>query len=110
MSFATQFIHDDVARMYYEKDDANNVLLERPYTDEENQHVDAEQNRSVLRQQGLTALVTNMQDIARNDIALAVANPTQAQITAQVKELTRQSTYHAQQLNALIRLVLNKLD
>lgn len=110
MEFATQFIRDDQARIYYEKDANDNILFQRPYTDEENAHVNSERNRETLVQQAIAAMATNLEDIDRNTAALAVATPTNAQVVAQLKEVTRQSSFHAKQLNALMRLVLGKLD
>jgi hypothetical protein len=53
-------------------------------------------NESTIRQQAASAL-------AGNRTFLAIASPTGAQVTAQVKALTRQS-------NGVIRLVLGQLD
>lgn len=58
--------------------------------------IDEAGNRTTLEQQAATAL-------ANNKSFLAIATPTTAQITAQVKALTRQN-------NALIRLTLGRLD
>lgn len=58
--------------------------------------VDERANRTTIEQQAATAL-------ANNKSFLAIASPTTAQITAQVKALTRQN-------NALIRLALGRLD
>lgn len=58
--------------------------------------VDEQANATTLRERADTAM-------ANNRTYLAVASPTTAQNTAQIKALTRQNT-------ALIRLVLNKLD
>jgi hypothetical protein len=67
-------------------------------------------NRQVIEQQAVSALMANKNDITANDTFLAIAAPTNAQTLAQVKELTRQSSRQAKELNGLIRLVLNRLD
>ena len=71
---------------------------------------DSERNDETLRARADSALTANTNDIAANDLFLAIASPTNAQNAAQVKELTRQSTRQARELNALIRLVLGRLD
>lgn len=55
-----------------------------------------EANRATLEQSGLQALETNRAYIAK-------APPSQSELAAQVKELSRQN-------NGIIRLLLNKLD
>lgn len=101
---------DDASRTYRGFDRANELVEERPYTAEENADADRDANKATLTQQALAALSANLNDVATNDAALLVANPTNAQLVAQVKELTRQSTRGAKQRNALIRLLLDKLD
>lgn len=58
--------------------------------------IDEGGNRATIEQQAATAL-------ANNRTFLAIASPTNAQVVAQAKALTRQN-------NALIRLILGKLD
>lgn len=67
-------------------------------------------NRSDIETQALQAMDLNKSDIVDNNAFLTIASPTNAQLSAQVKALTRQSTRQAKELNGLIRLVLNKLD
>lgn len=95
---------NDNTRQYSEWD-ADGVLLEgmpRPYTDEENSLADInatveaqENNRQELLTKARTALTANAN-------FLALASPTNAQVLAQVKMLTREAT-------ALIKLELNDL-
>lgn len=101
---------DDDTRTYrgYDKDDE--LAEERPYTAAENTSADADANRATLSEQGLAALAANLADIATNDGALSVVSPTNALVVGQVRELTRQSSRQAKQLNTLIRLVLKQLD
>lgn len=92
---------DDETRTYTREEDG--VKTTRPYTTEENIIADREQvyvmaqrNKATIEDQAATALGTNA-------TFLAIASPTNAQIAAQVKALTRQN-------NGIIRLILNKLD
>lgn len=72
--------------------------------------IDEEGNRRTLEDQALAAMQNNRDDIATNNTYLAIASPTNAQVAAQVKALTAQSTRQARQLNGVARLVLGKLD
>lgn len=72
--------------------------------------IDEEGNRVTLEQQALAAMQNNRDDIATNNTYAAITNPTNAQVAAQVKALTAQSTRQARQLNGAIRLLLGKLD
>lgn len=67
-------------------------------------------NESTIRDRAGQAIATNTTDIATNDNFLTITNPTTAQILAQVRELTRHDSRRAKQVNALIRLVLNRFD
>jgi expansin (peptidoglycan-binding protein) len=58
--------------------------------------IDEQANRATLEQQAATALTGNRD-------FLALASPTNAQVVAQVKALTRQN-------NGVIRLILGRLD
>lgn len=101
---------DDSTHTYRGYDNDDVLVEERPYTAEEIADATANTNRKTLAEQAAAALATNRVDIETNNAALAVANPTNAQVVAQVKELTRQSTAQARQLNALIRMTLNQTD
>lgn len=70
----------------------------------------ARTNETTIRDRATNALAANAADIATNDTFLAIASPTNAQLAGQVKELTRQSTLQARELNALVRLVLRRFE
>lgn len=72
--------------------------------------IDEAGNKATLEQQALTAMQNNRDDVVVNDAYLAVANPTNAQVAAQVRALTVQSTRQARELNGIARLILGKLD
>jgi hypothetical protein len=101
---------DNITHTYRGYDAEDNLVEERPYTPEEIADSQADANAATLHLQALAALATNLEDIDWNTAALAVANPTNAQVVAQLKEVTRQSSAHAKQLNALIRLQIGQLD
>lgn len=67
-------------------------------------------NRATLDQQVTAAMQSNRDDITANDTYLAITTPTTAQVAAQVKVLTAQSTRQARQLNGIARLILGKFD
>lgn len=94
---------DDTVRVYTEFNAAGVQTLQRSYTQAEIDRATASAlsvtertNKQTLEQQATTAL-------ADNRTFLAIASPTQAQTLTQVKALTRQN-------NAIMRLILNKLD
>lgn len=94
---------DDDTHTYYEYDEQGGETSSRPYTDEENaaaaaaDAAESEQvNESTLKQQASQAWSSNKD-------YLALATPTNAQVAAQVKALTRQ-------MNGVIRLVTRRLD
>lgn len=94
---------DDTARVFTAYDTAGNVTETRPYTPLENAQADAEAtqqtantNRDSLHSKAQAALTNNA-------TYLAITAPTNAQVVAQVRALTRQ-------VNALIRLEINQLD
>lgn len=101
----------DDATATYRGYDADGILVEeRPYTDTENQSADETANRDTLRTRASDALARNLADVAANQAFLAITSPTTGQAVAQVKTLSGQSSYQARELNALIRLVLNRLE
>ena len=67
-------------------------------------------NRKALEAQALIAFDTNRAAIVRNTASVAVANPTNAQVVAGLKDALRQLSALEQQNNALMRLVLGLLD
>ena len=67
-------------------------------------------DRATLEQQALAAMQNNRDDITANDAYLAIANPTNAQVAAQVRANTIQNTRQARELNGIARLILGKLD
>lgn len=67
-------------------------------------------NLATLTAQALTAFNTNRAGITANTAALAVANPTTAQVISAVKMLLQQNINLQSQNNALMRLVLGLLD
>lgn len=94
---------DDDTRTYTRWDETGAQVEQRPYTPDENARVDAEAaittantNRTSLRAKAINAL-------ANNATFLGLSSPTNAQVVAQTKALTRQN-------NALIRLVIGQLD
>lgn len=94
---------DDTTRTYTAYDEGGVQTSTRPYSPEENTVADdnaiidtANKNKSTIENQAVSALSSNSDYIA-------LANPTNAQVAAQVKALTRQN-------NKIIRLVLGRLD
>lgn len=94
---------DDSARTYTEWDEAGQVIESRPYTTEENAEADLrataeaeESNKRTIESQAVTALTSNR-------AYLDIVGPSQAEAVAQVADLT-------QQMNGVIRLLLNRLD
>lgn len=94
---------DDVKRVVTTLSDLNEVIASRPYNASENENADrvaaaalADANRLILQQQGLDAIVNNK-------AFLTIPTPTNAQVLAQVKALTRQ-------MDGVIRLAANVLD
>ena len=92
---------DDDTRTY--TDFRPNPDVSRPYTIEESAAADADavvrtadKNRGTIEEQAGAALDANT-------AYLAIATPTNAQVAAQVKALTRQN-------NKIIRLALGRLD
>lgn len=74
--------------------------------------VDSDPNgyEAALTAQALAAFTTNRAAIVRNTAAVAVANPTNAQVVAGLKDALRQLSDLERQNNALMRLVLGLLD
>lgn len=91
---------DDVTRTY--TDFRPTPDLVRPYTPEENARADVEA-LAVLAGANSSDLISKAKTaVAGNNTYLALASPTNAQVAAQVKALTRQS-------NALIKLEVGDL-
>lgn len=67
-------------------------------------------NESTIRTQAAAALQANRTDKTTNDAYLAIASPTNAQNLAQIRELSRQSSRQARQLNQLIRQTYRLFD
>lgn len=93
--------YDDETRTV--SDWTTGVVVTRPYTAEENASADARAaeaargaNEATIRSRAATAL-------AANNAFLALSSPTNAQVLAQTKVLTRENT-------ALIKLALGLLD
>lgn len=93
--------YDDDTRVY--TDYRSGVAVTRPYTTDENTLADArvseivaESNRVLLESRAQSALVANTS-------FLAITSPTNAQVLAQVKILTRECS-------ALIKLLLRELS
>lgn len=100
---------DTDSRVYTELQ-ADGSTISRPFTDEENAWTDAEINRAALVDKAKAGTAANLADIATNDAFLAIAAPTNAQLAAQVKELSRQSSRQARELNALARFALDRFE
>ena len=93
---------DDDARLYTAWDEAGVQIEQRTYTDEESTSADVKDNLSLMSA-NKDSIVSKMQTAQTNNATyLAIASPTSAQNTAQVKALTRQ-------VNALIKLAINDL-
>lgn len=93
------------------------ILEQRPLTESESAALAVRQaaadraaNEQTLRQSVADALAANRDDIGVNDAFLAIGAPTAAQTLAQVRSLSAQSSRQARELNALIRLLLGRLD
>ena len=67
-------------------------------------------NERTIRAQAAAALQANRTDKTTNDAYLAIASPTNAQNLAQIRELSRQSSRQARQLNQLIRQTYRLFD
>ena len=94
---------DDATRTYTTYNAQGILTNSRPYTPEEHVNADAtavvetaSRNRDSIEEQAGAALDANT-------AYLGLATPTNAQVAAQVKALTRQN-------NKIIRLVLGRLD
>ena len=94
---------DDTTRTYKTYDAGGVLVSERPYTDEEIAAVDAMAAREVLETNRATLTQKGLQALSDNSAYLAITSPTNAQVAAQVKALTRQ-------VNGLIRLVLSRFE
>lgn len=71
---------------------------------------DPNSNEATLTAQAMIAFETNRAAIVRNTASVAVANPTNAQVVAGLKDALRQLSDLERQNNALMRLVLGLLD
>jgi hypothetical protein len=67
-------------------------------------------NRQTLQTQALAAFTANRAAVTRNTASVAVANPTNAQVVAALKDALRQLSALEQQNNAIMRLLLGMLD
>jgi hypothetical protein len=67
-------------------------------------------NRQTLQTQALAAFTQNRANITRNTASIAVANPTNAQVVAALKDALGQLSQLEAQNNAIMRLVLGMLD
>lgn len=67
-------------------------------------------NRQQLQTDAVAAFLSNRANITRNTASIGVANPTNAQVVAALKDALGQLSQLEAQNNALMRLVLGLLD
>lgn len=93
---------DDATRTYTSWDQAGGLTTQRPYTAAENTDADARATAATSLANE-TDLTTKARAALTNNAAYLASTPTQAQVAAQVKDLTRQ-------VSGLIRLFIRALD
>lgn len=98
---------DGITRVYQLTNDAGAVTgtVSEPVT------VPADAvNRAALEAQAIAAFLQNRANITRNTSSIAVANPTNAQVVAALKDALGQLSQLEAQNNAIMRLLLGLLD
>ncbi|MFJ9158658.1 hypothetical protein ACIRPS_17865 [Streptomyces griseoviridis] len=100
---------DVTTRTYYERQE-DGTVLSRPYNEAENTQADARTNRAVLVERILAACRVVAGDASDNAAYLDAGEPSTAALLGQVAALTRQSNRQGEELAALARLVLGRLD
>lgn len=93
----------DTAAGYTAWDTAGVVITQRALTSQEAAALAAQDAGAATTANGDTLRSQAAQALAANRTYVALASPTNAQVAAQVKALTRQN-------NGIIRLLLNQLD
>lgn len=95
--------YDDVNRQYTAWDSAGIIVVgPRPYTAEENATLDAKNAETTAKNNAANLTTKAKTALTNNNTFLAIVSPTNADIVAQVKALTRQ-------VNALIKLEIQDL-
>lgn len=92
---------DNTARQYTAWNSAGVQTEQRAYTADENTRADAEALKQSAEANSDSLKSKARSAVTNNNTFLAIASPTNAQVVAQVKALTRQN-------NALIKLILGE--
>lgn len=94
---------DDIARVYSRWDAAGELLASRVFNEEEHAAADEHAERTNAQANRLALVASAQTALVNNRDFLAIPAPTNVQVLAQTKALSRQS-------NGVIRMLLGQLD